>query len=305
MGSGCAAGKARKAERPPEPVDTCTAIVEENRVIPDSILPEKTIKFRRMGAAKEYNRCYTPKGLRHFARKAACEEGYAFAHLYNIQSPGYWDGPCAMGDADLYRVVPSNAPSPGPVRRFETVPNSGLQLFATAAAGGAFAGNQKNTGLTPRPPVDKVSLGISAEYYRERLGLEADFDYLGRGIASRKDYKSVSLYNSMVFRTGVAGTLWRKARLLYTLKLDGSAGANYTLLKINQEYVDLLEEGVIQGWGGGFGYYGKIKLKFLLTSGLTGYAGAKYEFENPTLDGASEPLDAHTWQAILGAGYRF
>ena len=87
---------------------------------------------------------------------------------------------------------------------------------------------------------------------------------------------------------------------------EGRTGAGfYTLLRLNQEFVDFIDTDVITDWGGGFGGYGKLKYKVFLHNGFGFQAGLKYEFENPKLDGAREALDAHTLQFLFGLGYRF
>jgi hypothetical protein len=298
MLAGCASSRSGTAGAGP---DTCSAVVERDVIVSDSIPPDDSLKVR--GALR--GRCYTELGLGYVARQKACRDGYAFAHVYNVQPPGYFSGRCAMGDIDFYRVAPVRTPSPRPVTTYERLPNRGLELYATGAAGNALGGNQREPALSPRPSVEKFNLGVDAEYFWNRFGLEAGADYLAQGTARKDGYPGVGLYRSNIFRLGGVATLWDRTHLTYRMKFDASAGGNFTLLRLDDEYVDLLEGDVITDWGNGFGGYARVRVKTFFRNGFATSLGLRYEYENATLEGASDRLDAHNLQVMLALGYKF
>lgn len=303
LATGCASSRKPHQAATPSP-DTCTAIVAEDIIVMDSTTPVRTVPLRRAGTG----RCYTTAGLRIMARELACRNGVPFAHLYNINEPNvmsalFLSGPCALADVDLFETVPVHMPSPSPVITYDTLSNSGLELFATAAVGGVAGGQQKYPPLTPRPNVNKVNLGVSLEYFRDWLGLEADVDFFSRANSAKKDYEPVALYHVSIFRLGLGATLWDKVTLAGRMKLDVSAGGNYTLLRLHDELSDI-NGGLRTDMAQGAGAYGKVKFKTFTTWGLGILAGAKYEYEKPEFDGGFR-MDAHTIQMLFGLGYKF
>ncbi len=301
---GCASARTapRTAEAAP---DTCTAIVAEDVLITDDTKPLRTVNLRRPGSG----RCYTANGLRIMAREIACREGAPFAHLYNIDEPNVvsallLSGPCAMADVDLFGTIPAHTPSPVPVITYDTLSNSGVEIFLTAGIGGVAGGEQKYPPLTPRPNVNKLNLGVSLEYFRDWLGIEADVDFLSRATSAKKGYKEVALYDVSIFRLGLGATLWDKATLAGRMKLDVSAGGNHTLLRVNDELSAVNGGGLRTDMAQGIGAYGKIKFKTFMTRGFGFLVGAKYEYEKPEFDNGFK-IDAHTIQMLFGLGYKF
>lgn len=300
--SGCAA-KGGRAEFTPIP-ESCTSVVVEDALIDDTLAPVRTANVRSRGGYG--SSCYTLPGLRSIARRTACEEGFELAHLYNIQPPGLFTGRCALADIDFYAEAPAHRPSPEPVITYDTLPLGGLEVYFTAGVGSAVGGRQADPGLTPKPNVEKVSLGMAAEYYFGRLGVEAGADFLGMGTARKDGYPDMDLYQTGTLRLGGAATLWHKTLLTSRLKLDAGVGANYVLLQLADEYIDFLNNPfIITEPGGGFGYYGKLRFKSYLYNGLVASVGVQYEYENPKLEGASQSLDAHVVQMVAGLGYKF
>jgi hypothetical protein len=239
----------------------------------------------------------------------ACAAGATLVNVHTVKQPDFMISGCFYATGDFYAEASGFEPSPRPIVELPAAPASSVEVDVGVKLAGVLGGNQKDVPLEPAPDsLSTVSLGLAGRYFRGRLGGELELDPLHSTHTSKQGYESLTLYTGQVLRAGGIAQLVRHPYIGGAVRLDLGAGANHTWLRAG----DGLKK-VAAGAGTplrddaatGFGYYAHLDFRLQSDSGFLSTVGLKYEHENPKFPGAQEPIDGHSLEFRLHAGWLF
>jgi len=288
--------------------DSCKARVARNAFIP-GVKPDKVIRNPRFSSVA----CFTESGMEAFAKRTACDSGYALASLINIRPPGFWSGVCYQADLEFYRSDSGMQVSSGPIRKLDSIPAEGFQATAMIDFGGMAGGPQAHSGLVSekgdKARTDEFGFGLSLRYYfLSSLGMEAET--AGRfGSANAPNTKSMSFTQAWISRLGASVIPWQVLTLGGRLQAAVDGGLNYSRLAFAKDFKNFVEANapvqVYDEAATGMGWYAGAQFRTISRIGFIGEFGGRYEASYPKFPGAQRSFSGQSITFGLGIGYLF
>jgi hypothetical protein len=213
------------------------------------------------------------------------------------------EGVCYWADATFYVVEQPPAPVVDTVpRHFE---RAVLEMGIAGDLGWTTGGAQREPPLEPAAAsVSRLGLGLEARFLYGLFGVELGFDPLRRSRANNPGYWELSLYSEQIARLGAVATVARIGTGFTSLRVDVTAGFNWTRLTLHDDFRQVLAVEADDQSATGFGHFARADVRLVSGKGLLVGCGLKYERTKPRFSGAGEALDAHIVELILSLGYR-
>jgi len=258
------------------------------------------------------SKCFNETGAKLYAKKIACDKGYAGASLINVQYPGGLRGRCYKAKVLFYDDTTEHYQASSPIWDNRSVNEAGVNFGARLLLGPLLGGAQSETGLMNEDSIEASSMRIG-------VGLNVLYNpvsSVGVGLAISQSFvnatspqtESMSYLSIFAVDVNLEAIVFRKELHSRDLHLLLQAGGNFSMLSFQDEYKDFFESEAYftlpDDSATGFG--------FQIGPGARYYHGPHYfweflmgyRFEAPKFPKGTKAFDGKSLMIQFGLGYR-